>query len=156
MQTFLPYPSFERSARVLDMRRLGKQRVEALMIMRALHEPAHAWRNHPAVRMWRGHPEALAAYGVAICAEWCRRGYRDTCADKIVAELTTMTRRKRVRSQPELRALGKLPPWIGRRAFHRSHRSALVRKEPAWYRPRLGADVPDDVPYVWPVPLERG
>jgi hypothetical protein len=156
MQTFLPYPDFVRSARALDMRRLGKQRVEALMIMRALHQRDHAWRNHPAVRMWRGHPEALAAYALAICAEWRRRGYADTCAGKIVAELTTMTRRKRVRSQSELRALGKLPPWLGRRAFHRSHRSALVRKEPAWYRPRLGVDVPADLPYVWPVPLERG
>ena len=153
MQTFLPYPDFVRSARVLDGRRLGKQRVEALQIIRALRQPAHGWRNHPAVRMWRGFEEALTAYALAICAEWCARGYADTCADKIVQELTAMTRRKRVRSQAELRALGKLPPWLGRRALHRSHRSALVRKEPAWYRPRLG-EVPNDLPYVWPVPLQ--
>jgi len=30
MQTFLPYPGFADSARVLDRRRLGKQRGEAL------------------------------------------------------------------------------------------------------------------------------
>ena len=153
MQTFLPYPDFARTARVLDGRRLGKQRVETLQILRALRRPGHGWRNHPAVRMWRGYEEALTAYGLAICAEWCARGHADTCADKIATELTTMTGRKRVRSQRELRRLGRLPPWLGRRAFHRSHRSALVRKEPSWYRPRLGADVADDLAYVWPVPL---
>jgi Pyrimidine dimer DNA glycosylase len=39
MQTFLPYPDFVACARVLDSRRLGKQRVEALQILRALLVP---------------------------------------------------------------------------------------------------------------------
>ncbi|MBP2034853.1 hypothetical protein J2Z77_000637 [Streptomyces avidinii] len=30
MQTFLPFPSFDASAAVLDVRRLGKQRGEAV------------------------------------------------------------------------------------------------------------------------------
>lgn len=36
MQTFLPYKSFVKSAACLDMRRLGKQRVEAKQILMAL------------------------------------------------------------------------------------------------------------------------
>lgn len=36
MQTFLPYPNFVASARVLDNKRLGKQRVENLQIMQVL------------------------------------------------------------------------------------------------------------------------
>ena len=36
MQTFLPYASFEESAKVLDRQRLGKQRVECLQIFNAL------------------------------------------------------------------------------------------------------------------------
>ena len=36
MQTFLPYPSFTRSAAVRDDRRLGQQRVESLQVVRAL------------------------------------------------------------------------------------------------------------------------
>ena len=36
MQTFLHEPDFARNARALDSRRLGKQRVEALQILRAL------------------------------------------------------------------------------------------------------------------------
>lgn len=67
MQSFLPYPDFARSARVLDDRRLGKQRVEALQIYRALTREKYGWRNHPAVLMWRSYDEALIAYGIAMC-----------------------------------------------------------------------------------------
>jgi hypothetical protein len=41
VQTFLPYPDFERTAEVLDDRRLGKQRVEVLQILNAIHRPEH-------------------------------------------------------------------------------------------------------------------
>jgi hypothetical protein len=43
-----------------------------------------------------------------------------------------------------------LPSWLGEPALHRSHQSALVRKLPEHYRP-LFPEVPDDLPYVWPV-----
>ena len=44
MQTFLPYPDFIASARVLDSKRLGKQRVEALQVLRGLIRPGYGWR----------------------------------------------------------------------------------------------------------------
>lgn len=144
MQTFLPYPDFEATARALDPRRLGKQRVEALQCLRAQRVPGHGWRHHPAAKMWHGYEEALAAYGLAICRAWVALGHADTVAAKLVAELGSEPR-----TQDELRAAGALPPWLGDEAFHRSHRSALVRKDPAWYRPMF-PDVPDDLPYVWP------
>ena len=152
MQTFLPYADFEQCAEVLDDRRLGKQRVEVLQIVRALTRPGHGWRHHPAVRMWRGYEEALAAYGAAICAEWVRRGHADTCATTIRTDVRDAGVR-RVRAQTELAAAGALPPWLGDEPFHRSHRSNRVRKDPAHYRPAFG-DVPDDLPYVWPVGRE--
>jgi Pyrimidine dimer DNA glycosylase len=34
MHTFLPYPSFEETASILDYRRLGKQRVEGFQILK--------------------------------------------------------------------------------------------------------------------------
>lgn len=150
MQTFLPDPDFERSATLLDDRRLGKQRVEVLQVMRALTRPGHGWRHHPAVKMWRGHEEALAAYGEAICREWLRRGHADTCAAKIRddAEAAGV---QRVRSQAELADAGELPPWLGDDEVHRSHRSNLVRKDPEHYGAHF-PDVPDDLPYVWPDP----
>src|SRR5581483_10944199 len=144
MQTFLPYPSFRRSARVLDPARLGKQRVEVLQILRAIHLEDYGWRTHPVVAMWRGHDAALVAYGVAMCEEWVRRRHPDACLGQIVEFVEP-----RAESQAELRARGALPPWLGRRALHRSHRSALVRKDPAYYR-RFFPDVGGDLPYVWP------
>jgi hypothetical protein len=160
VQTFLPYPDFARTAAVLDDRRLGKQRVEALQILRALTRPDYGWRHHPAVLMWKGHEEALVAYGIAICAEWCRRGHADTCETKLLDDARTagaLGRRRRPRTQDELAAAGELPPWLGDAAVHASHRASLLRKDDAWYRPRFGADAVDpDVPYVWPVRRSAG
>jgi len=59
MQTFLAYPDYKLSASVLDMKRLGKQRVEAWQIVQALTVPEYGWKNHPAVKMWRGHVPSL-------------------------------------------------------------------------------------------------
>ena len=78
MQTFLPYPAFVESARVLDRRRLGKQRVETLQVLRALTIHDYGWRNHPAARMWRDHLPALVAYGLVVADTWIAGGGSDT------------------------------------------------------------------------------
>ena len=147
MQTFLPYPGFRASAEVLDTPRLGKQRVEAFQVLRALTIPGYGWQNHPAVRMWRGHQEALVTYGVVVSEVWLERGYQDTCLAKISALSPGGT----VLSEDEVFARGLVPPWVGDEALHRSHQSSLVRKDPEHYR-TFFPDVPDDLEYVWPVP----
>jgi hypothetical protein len=137
VQTFLPYADFEQSAAVLDDVRLGKQRVEAYQIVRSLLEITRGWRHHPAVRMWRGYPDALIDYGVAMCVEWTRRGRPDTVHDKLLAHRGS--------------GAAGLPPWVGDQRVHASHRSNLLRKDPDWYG-RFGWSEPADLPYVWPVP----
>lgn len=149
MQTFLPYPDFERSARALDVKRLGKQRVETIQVVRALTRPGYGWANHPAVLMWKGYEEALGRYGFACCSVWTELGFGDTCELTIATDLRSAGIGT-VRTQEELAAAGSLPPWLGDEELHRSHRSALVRKDPGHYGP-LFPDVPDDLPYVWPV-----
>lgn len=149
MQTFLPYPDFRASARVLDARRLGKQRVEALQALRGLVVPGYGWRRHPAVRMWAGYEEALVRYGLEVCAVWSATGRRDTCAATLLVDFAAFRPGGSVRDQESLEAAGELPPWLGDDAVHRSHRSALVRKDPAIYA-SLFPDVPDDLPYTWP------
>jgi Pyrimidine dimer DNA glycosylase len=134
---------------VLDPRRLGKQRVEALQVLRGLTRPGYGWRHHPAVLMWRGHEEALGSYGVATCRAWRALGFADTCEAKLLDELARLGLGA-PRAQPELARAGALPPWLGDPALHRSHQSSLLRKDPAFYR-RHFPDVPDDLPYVWPV-----
>lgn len=131
MQTFLPFADFTRAARILDYRRLGKQRVEAQQILNAL-ESGGGWSSHPAVRMWAGYEPALHRYRNAMIREWIRRGYNNT--------MPLLPSGGRVR----------LPPWVGNPAFHQSHRSNLLRKDPAFYG-QYGWTVSPDLPYVWPV-----
>ena len=149
MQTFLPYPDFEASARSLDPKRLGKQRVEVIQVVRALSVPGYAWANHPAALMWRGFEEALGRYGFACCEVWVELGFADTCAATIAADLRAAGVSE-VRTQAELADAGALPPWMGDPDLHLSHQSALVRKDPDFYGDRF-PDAPADVPYVWPV-----
>jgi hypothetical protein len=149
MQTFLPYADFERSARTLDPKRLGKQRVEVLQILRALTWTGYGWASHPAVLMWKGHEEALARYGFTCCEVWTGLGFGDTCAATMTEDLRAAGI-EQVPTQEALDAVGTLPAWLGDEALHRSHQSALLRKDPEHYGP-LFPGVPDDLPYVWPV-----
>jgi hypothetical protein len=149
MQTFLPYADFERTAGTLDLKRLGKQRVECIQVLRGLTVPGYGWRHHPAVLMWRGYEEALGRYSFTCCQVWTQGGFADTCAATIGNDLRAAGVSD-VRTEQQLHEAGAMPPWLGDPAFHRSHRSALVRKNPAHYRP-LFPDVPDDLEYVWPV-----
>ncbi len=154
MQTFLPFSGFRDSAAVLDTRRLGKQRVETIQVLRALIVPGYGWRHHPAAAMWAGYEEALVRYGLEVCSVWCEQGRADTCAATLVGDLLRGTGLASVRTQIALSEAGELPPWLGDPAFHRSHQAALVRKDPAHYRVFF-PDVPDDLPYVWPASDRR-
>ena len=149
MQTFVPYADFEASARALDTKRLGKQRVEVIQIVRALTVPGYAWSQHPAVLMWKGYEEALGRYGLTMCEVWLELGFGDTCAATIAADLAAFGIPE-IRSEAELAAAGALPPWLFDVAVQESHQSALVRKDPEFYR-KLFPDVRPDVDYVWPV-----
>jgi hypothetical protein len=151
MQTFLPVADFTESARLLDSPRLGKQRVETLQVLRALELPDYGWASHPVVHMWRGRTAGLAAYGLAMVAGWRERGFADTTEVQIGEFAPDVVGRP----QEELAAAGLLPSWLGDDALHLSHRSNLIAKDPAFYRPRfteLFGPEPDDLPYVWPGP----
>lgn len=132
MQTFLPYPRFYETARCLDNKRLGNQRVEAFTILKTLAYQEGGWKHHPAVKMWKGYEPALMCYFNAMSEEWKRRGFKHNMGlfqlDKWIA----------------------IPPWWNSPAFHTSHQSNLVRKSPTHYR-QYFPDVPDNLPYVWPV-----
>lgn len=125
MNTFLPLPDIEASVACLDRQRLGKQRVEAMQLLKG------QWSNHPASKMWRGHEAALAHYMNACIKEWIRRGYSNTMLLAPVTELV-------------------LPPWFGDPDFHARHRSNLLRKDPVHYG-QFGWSETPDLPYIWPL-----
>jgi hypothetical protein len=141
VQTFLPFPSFAESAAVLDAPRLGKQRVETFQLLRAQTIPDYGWRHHPAAKMWHGYVPALVSYGLAMTDAWTATGHADTVRPKLLA------------FAPEVDGVAQddleMPPWLGDEAFHLSHRSNLMRKDPEFYGERFG-DIPDDLPYIWP------
>lgn len=140
MQTFLPFADFREAARVLDWRRLGKQRVEAKQINKALRgEYVSAWNNHPAVLMWKGYENWLCEYAIAICVEWRARGFADAQLPYFAQELKYWEDRHPLR----------FVSWLGDPAFHASHRSNLLRKDPEFYG-QYGWTEGPDLPYVWP------
>lgn len=139
MQTFMPLPSFEASARCLDRQRLGKQRIETKQLVMALLDGG-GWANHPAARMWAGHELALCEYGIAICAAWRDRGYVDN-------QLPWFQTRYRELFEEGYRT--DMPDWLGDPAFHAAHRSALLAKNPDWYK-RFNWTDPAVINYIWP------
>jgi hypothetical protein len=141
MQTFLPFPNFPCSASVLDWRRLGKQRIEARHIAEVVLglKPKSRYRNHAAVRMWRGFGYFLCSYGIAVCLEWRGRGYRDQ-------QLEAFERLQKLAERDDQHGT---PPWFGDEAFHSAHRAALLAKAPEWYAQFGWKEIPL-VDYVWP------
>lgn len=145
MQTFVPYPSTIRSLAILDNRRLNKQITEARQILDTLTGVKKGWTNHPAVRMWRGHEEALALYGLQAVSEWRLRGY----SSHIGQEAIFRTRFAGVPYESITQ-----PAWWGDERVHRSHRANLLRKAPEHYGKYFLKDEPDLQPedgYYWPV-----
>lgn len=140
VQTFLPDSSFETSAKILDYRRLGKQRVETLQLLKALFGETKGWANHPAAKMWQGHTNALVLYGIAMCNEWIERGYKDSCLEKI-------------QSYWRDDLMADFPSWMNNEGFFASHRSNLLRKNPDYYS-NFGWNEPNTLPYIWPGDLQ--
>lgn len=150
MQTFLPFPDFQKSVEILDRQRLGKQRVETYQILKALKQGGglhRGWSKHPAARMWAGFELALLKYQEVTCKEWTeRRGYKDTCWEKSYA-LFSSEELERYHAEDY-----DLPTWFGNKAFHLAHASNLLRKAPEFYAHIVGTTNPE-LEYVWPVPL---
>lgn len=131
MQTFLPDSNFHKAMAYLDDKRLGKQRVEALQVYRALTVEDYGWKNHPAVKMWKGYLDALAFYHNCAILEWKRRGK--------VNNMILLSFQSPI----------EYPYWLGDERLHSSHRSNLLRKDFGFYN-RFGWAEPTDIPYYWP------
>ena len=142
MQTFLPYKSFDKSASVLDWRRLGKQRVEGMQIINAIEQkprkdgkPYKGWLNHPATVMWRPYLDALKLYTNVMIQEWIGRGYNNNME---LYDVDEMVKDDMVH----------FPFWLGNEKFHSSHRANLLRKDYEYYS-QFGWTENPESPYVW-------
>lgn len=137
MQTFLPYRDFQKSASVIDNKRLWKQVLEADGIIQIIVGRRKGYKNHPAVKMWEGYCDALICYRNECVREWLKRrlhyGERQFEFDT-----------------PYNTRLSKDPPWFGDERLHSSHRAALLKKNIEWYS-RFGWKEEPVINYYWPV-----
>ena len=148
MQTFLPYPNFALSAHVLDYRRLGKQRVECITILRTISPQNRAgtgWAHHRCTMMWRGYEAALCLYADCVIKEWKRRGYSNNLPSPRSSDGASTF------GYPDSWATGKIvvPEWLSLTRLHASHRAALLSKDLAWYQQFCWDESPRQ-DYWWP------
>lgn len=126
---------------ILDTKRLGKQRLEAMMILRALKKETKGWMNHPATKMWTGYELALKKYFNETVSEWVRRGHNNTY------ELFPEVEQHESSSQTILQ-----PPWISNTHVLNSHKARLIQKDASYYQPHF-QDLPAhclNYGYIWP------
>ena len=130
MQTFLPFIDFDMSAQALDNKRLNKQVLEGYQILKVLGnpDPRAGWRNHPAVKMWRGSEAILWKYIMAMVAEANLRGIK---TDKNVANLKALKKSEGIYWGKEQ------PKWFSdilvMNRVVTTHRANLYRKDPIYY-----------------------
>lgn len=136
VQTWLPYPSFRESIRILNDSHLGLQRLHCLELLEALHDVEDSqlpddYERHqmgyqsPICRMWIGYELQLCEYSLQVCDEYSmRKGKRDPIYDKILFHLEAAT--------SDDADMGK-PNWFGDIDFHQSHQANLVRLDKAYY-----------------------
>lgn len=163
MQTFLTCACVRASLLRLDHRRLQKQLLEAVQILRILNriksgqvlsKPGYA--KHPAVLMWLGREKFLRYYAC--------------CCSEVIAEVThrvkdgmpydTCTLDTALREElggwinlEDVHDSDK-PAWFGDQAFHSAHRASLYRKNPVFYA-EFQSDSLLHSDYHWPVRVKR-
>lgn len=166
MQTFLPYPNVAASATVLDWRRLGKQRLEAVQLIRTNNlvrtQARLSPRGNISAKDWmaavslineRRKGEGLKPLGWANHA--CMLMWRNHMRGLMIY-FDTM-RREWIR-RGYVNNYGcyglpydasEFPNFIGDERFHASHRSQLLVKDPVHYG-QFGWNDQPGLPYIWP------
>ena len=130
MQTFLPYQNFEEVAADLDSKRLNKQILECYQILNVLSNPSPTagWRNHPAVKMWRGYEVALFKYAMTMVSEADARSIK---TENNVANL------QRLRRERGMDWGITMPLWFSNNKIMKrvttTHKANLYKKAPELY-----------------------
>jgi len=147
VQVFIPTADNKMTAKILDYRRLGKQRVECFQILNAIKQRqsndthdgtrTRGWVNHPCTIMWESYPQFLIDYASTICKEWRARGYTDNM----------LPRFDLLREEFSDNII--VPPWWGNEELHRSHQSRLLQKNFDHYSKWFDNNIPLTLDYIW-------
>lgn len=158
MQTFLPHTNTLDAARALDNKRLNKQILEGYQILKVLSgaSPSGAWRNHPAVLMWKGYEMGLWSYVRSMVDIASLRGIKTENNVKNLNELYEQFHKDWGNEHPAF--------WLDENKVMRiitTHRANLFRKDPIYYaKYQYAATSPYNIPccpdrkqpcqYYWP------
>jgi hypothetical protein len=93
---------------------------------------------HNASMMWRGHESGLTTYTDYVLREMVLRGYPSEVPSPRTPEGIKLLDIPSEWGTKE----ASLPEWIGVERIHASHRSILLRKDPAWYAQFSWDDAP--------------
>lgn len=136
MQTFLPFllvwdesktvlenlqACFRLTAQLLDNKRTGKQRVEAMQLLNILlgRNADSSWKRHPVLHMWKPWTEALKLYYNCFLEEWMARGFVNNLPLEDIDE--------------EALTEQGIPPFLSNKHFVDRHRANLMTKHPDFY-----------------------
>lgn len=92
------------------------------------------------VKAWQYNRWSLFRYSMAICNEWIKRGYKDTCKDKILDLMYDDMILTQNLAHPK---------WLTDE-FCSRHRAALLMKNYEWYSQFGWSEVPE-INYIYPV-----
>ena len=138
MQTFLPYSNFSECARVIDIKRLWRQILEANQLLKLIthREIESRWRNYPVYKMWLPYADVLNVYRDIFVQEWLDR---------------RLIRPPAIASEAEgAYKYNNWPLWINNEKIFSSHRAALLVKNPQWYS-QFGWKEKPEINYYWPI-----
>ncbi len=145
VNTFVLTNTPESTVKLLDYKRLGKQRVEAKQIIEIIEKSSKlhsllmkesntkiSWANHPIVAMWCNNLNGLKYYCNACIREWINRGYKNNMTLYSIQE-----------------KLEDLPWWFCNIQLQNSHRASLIRKDSIYYKDL--SCIPDYINYgyIW-------
>lgn len=159
------------TCRVLDNKRLNKQKVEAKEILDATMRTSGGWINHPAVNMWRGYANGLKYYFNRIVEECIKRGFNNTMhiyefTQQQLDNIHYETIEEYIESKNQCKNQDKnqnqdqiiMPWWFTWPPLLYSHRCSLLRKMPIYYERFFSKDCLGDYldrGYIWPTNLSH-
>lgn len=156
MQTFLPFPSYVRSARCLDNRRLSNQRNECMVIFNALQQGPTCVYEKPRGRQkkgsyrydlhqsivvdrpdrymirktpWFNHPAVRMWWGGQFQLLLYGKIVCTECITRSIQDSLFQFFDYHIRRYTTENE----PPWLGNRRLHHSHKLNLLYKQPDYY-----------------------
>lgn len=135
----MPYEDMQANALVFDDDLLRMECRASAVFLKALRGEAPGWQRHSTTKLWQGHEEALACYGMFMAQELHFRRLGGVEEGHIIRQLMPGAGDW----------LPEMPEWVGCLDIHVSHRSFLVAKNPNHYGPQFPA-VKGEVSLRWP------